>query len=58
MKIGQMIALRSLLCMQLQIMAKVGQNSLYLCIENLNNAIMNDMTLKLKRNATDTTYMQ
>lgn len=39
-----MILLRKVICLQLQLMAKVGCKRLYLCLENLNNGIINDVT--------------
>lgn len=39
-----MILLRKIICLQLQLMAKVGSKRLYLCLENLNNGIINDVT--------------
>ncbi|KRX07259.1 hypothetical protein PPERSA_00416 [Pseudocohnilembus persalinus] len=43
-QIGHMILIRKLLCLQLQLMSKVGSKRLYLCLENLNNGIINDVT--------------
>jgi len=37
-----MIYLRRMICLQLQIMSKVGSNRLYLCLENMNQALLNE----------------
>ncbi|CAD8147536.1 unnamed protein product [Paramecium pentaurelia] len=41
-QIGQFINLRKLICLVLQMKAKVGSTKLFLCLETLNNTIIND----------------
>lgn len=43
MKIGQFVFLRDMINLQLQMLAKVGSNRLYLVLENLNKTILNDI---------------
>lgn len=43
MKVGQFTFLRDMINLQLQMLAKVGSNRLYLVLENLNKTILNDI---------------
>lgn len=43
MRVGQLVILRDMICLQLQMLAKVGSNRLYLVLENLNQTILNDI---------------
>lgn len=39
-----MVLLRRMICLQLQVRAKVGSSRLFLSLETLNNSIINDLT--------------
>lgn len=43
MKIGQYIILKDLICLELQMLSKVGSNRLYLVLDNVNKTIKNDI---------------
>ncbi|KAL4459953.1 hypothetical protein ABPG74_003479 [Tetrahymena malaccensis] len=58
LKIGQMVLLRRLICLQLQIKAKVGSNRLYLSLETLNDSIINDILNRPTTEAMNTVEAQ
>lgn len=43
-KIGQYMILRDMICLELRMLSKVGSPRLFLCLENINHSLLNDMT--------------
>lgn len=42
-KIGHYMLLRDMICVELRMLSKVGSPRLYLCLENMNNSLLNDL---------------